>query len=91
MIQFLLAPFFRRALASPWPLLGVLIAALANEYLDYQRITENPVLINLAQDEAYQDMWNTMLIPIGLMLVARYFPNWLTGRRIEAEPSKQLD
>ncbi len=79
-IQFSLSLFFRRSLASLWPWIAVFIAALANEYWDYQRVGESPESIALFQAEGYKDMWNTMLIPTFLMLVARFWPTWMIGK-----------
>lgn len=84
-IQFGLALFFRRSLASPWPWIAVLIVALANEYFDYQRVGESANSKAIFQTEGYKDMWNTMLIPTFLLLVARIWPTWMIGK------SKKLD
>ncbi|QTD55885.1 hypothetical protein [Parasphingorhabdus cellanae] len=88
-IQFGLALFFRRSLASPWPWLAVLIAAAANEYLDYQRVGDSPASIALFQAEGYKDMWNTMLIPTFLLLVARFWPSWIAGKSKDMDRSIQ--
>lgn len=80
LIQFGLALFFRRSLASPWPWIAVFIAALVNEYLDYQRVGESPESIAYFRAEGIKDMWNTMLIPTFLMLVARFWPGWMIGK-----------
>lgn len=83
-IQFSLSLFFRRGLGSPWPWIIVLVVALANEYLDYQRVGESEASILYFREEAFRDMWNTMLIPTALMLIARFWPRWMTGKPIKA-------
>lgn len=78
-IQFLLALFFKRSVGSIWPWFAVLLAAIANEYLDYQRVGETEASIALFQAEGMRDMWNTMVIPSALMIIARFRPNWMVG------------
>ncbi|GAA0467259.1 hypothetical protein GCM10009096_05010 [Parasphingorhabdus litoris] len=80
LIQFFLALFFRRSLASPWPWITVLIAAAVNEYFDYQRVGNSPESRAIFQAEGVKDMWNTMLIPTFLLLVARFWPTWFVGK-----------
>ncbi|MEP2101763.1 MAG: hypothetical protein ABJP02_09660 [Parasphingorhabdus sp.] len=84
-IQFGLALFFRRSLASPWPWIAVFIAAAANEYFDYQRVGESAESIALFRAEGYKDMWNTMVIPTFLLLVARFWPTWIAGKTVDRE------
>lgn len=83
-IQFSLSLFFRRGLGSPWPWIIVLVVAVTNEYLDYQRVGESEASILFFKEEAFRDMWNTMLIPTVLMLIARFWPRWMTGKPIKA-------
>jgi hypothetical protein len=82
-IQLGSAAILRRTVASPWPWLIVLVFALANEYLDMQND-------NLVEDwekaAALHDLWNTMLLPTLLLLVARFAPR-LTGRVDPPPPS----
>jgi hypothetical protein len=89
-IQFGLALFCRRSLASIWPWLAVFMVALANEYLDYQRVGNSPASQAVFQAEGYKDMWNTMLIPTFLLLVARLWPAWMTGKSKEHNKSVGL-
>ncbi len=84
-IQFSLALFFRRSLGSLWPWTVVLAAALANEYLDYQRLGLSKAPEALLRQEAYHDLWNTMLIPTVLMLIARFWPTWMIGKSTEID------
>lgn len=79
-IQLSLSLFFPRALASPWPWIAVLIAALSNEYVDFQQAGASEAAIAFAKKEAYHDLWNTMLIPTVLMFIARFWPRWMTGK-----------
>jgi len=87
-IQFGLALFFRKSLASPWPWLAALIAISANEYFDYQAAGETAASIAIHEAEGYKDMWNTMLLPTALMVIANFWPSWLIGKpkRIETAP-----
>lgn len=72
----------RRPLRSPWPWLVVLAAELANEYYDY---TYEVWPTREAQFfEGVKDVWNTMLVPTVLLVVARWFPALLVGRPAEA-------
>ncbi len=89
-IQFGLALFFRRSLASIWPWIAVFLVAIANEYLDYQRVGDTPASQAIFQAEGYKDMWNTMLIPTFLLLVARLWPAWMTGNAKERNQSAGL-
>lgn len=84
-VQFCFALFFRRSLASPWPWIAVFIVAVANEYIDYQRVGPSEASIAIYQAEGYKDMWNTMIIPTALMLIARFWPGWMIGKSREPE------
>jgi hypothetical protein len=68
----------RRPLRSPWPWLVVLAAELANEYYDYS------YEIWPTRDEQFaesvRDVWNTMLVPSAVFVIARWFPVLLVGR-----------
>ncbi len=78
-IQLLFALFFKRSLASLWPWLFAFAAALANEYVDFQQAGTNEASIAIYKDESIHDLWNTMLLPTGLLLIARFWPKWLVG------------
>ena len=88
-VQLIVALIFRRSLASPVPWLLVAVAALTNEYYDYSFVADN---LNARQeyfDGAIRDVWNTLLLPSLLLVIARYWPTWLTGRaKTVGEPEK---
>jgi len=89
-IQLFVALIFRRSLASPIPWLLVVVAALANEYFDYSlvpdRVNGDPRYL----DEAFRDIWNTLLLPSLFLAIARFWPAWLTGRaRTVREPVRR--
>lgn len=79
-VQLMFALFSRRSLASPVPWLFVAAAALANEYYDYSLVPESQNSEPVYFDEALSDIWNTLLLPSTLLVIARYWPTWLTGR-----------
>lgn len=81
-IQFCVALVFRRSLASPWPWIAVLIVAIANEYVDYQGVGESQASIDIYRAEGYKDLWNTMMVPTALMLIARFWPGWMIGKSV---------
>lgn len=90
-VHLAVAVIFRRSLANPIPWLFVVIVALANEYHDYSRI---PVTMNASQetyDEAVRDIWNTLLLPSVLLVVARFYPNLLTGMSNRSASAEKLD
>lgn len=87
-IQLFCALFFRRRLGSIWPWIAVLIIATINEYLDYQRVGTSEASILLFQAEAYRDMWNTMLLPTILTLIARFWPWWMVRKPEEKKTSR---
>lgn len=76
--QLILAALLGRSLASPWPWLAVLAAALANEWWDLR------YEIWTTRDDQYaaslHDMLNTMLLPTLLLLIARFAPGLLARR-----------
>lgn len=75
LIQLGSAAALRRSVASPWPWLIVLLFALANEYLDMHR---DNLVENWEKAASLHDLWNTMLLPTVLLLIARLAPR-LTG------------
>lgn len=81
-IQFGIALFCRRALASQWPWLAVLLAVLVNEYLDYRGAGTDPQQIEFYRSESYHDIWNTMLMPSVLFFIAKFWPSWMIGRNV---------
>lgn len=72
----------RRPLRSPWPWLALLAAELANEYYDYHYEVWPTRDAQFA--ESVKDVWNTMLVPTLLLVVARWFPALLVGRSAAA-------
>ncbi len=79
-VQLIAALFCRRSLGSsiPWLLVGVV--ALINEYSDYSNFPEASHVRQEFYDEAIRDIWNTLLLPSALLLIARFWPRWLTGK-----------
>ena len=72
--QVAVAFVLRLKLSSPWPWLAVAAAVVANEYYDFQYEvwpTREEQFF-----ESVKDVWNTMLLPTVLLLLARYTP-WL--------------
>ena len=82
-IQVGAAALLRRSLASPWPWLVVLLCALANEWLD---IFRDDLVEGWEKAASLHDLWNTMLLPSLLLLIARYTPRLLTGPRPPSPP-----
>lgn len=79
-VQLSAALVFRRSLASPAPWLVVAVVALLNEYYDYAFV---PVELQGTQriyDSAITDIWNTLLLPSVLLIIAKFWPGWLTGK-----------
>ena len=76
--QIAAALVLRRTLASPWPWLLVLLAALGNEWFDLAYETWP------TRDEQYgesvTDLWNTMLLPTLLLLGCRLLPGLFVKR-----------
>jgi hypothetical protein len=70
--QVAVAFVLRRRLSSLWPWLAVAAAVLANEYYDFHYevwpTREEQFL------EGVKDLWNTMLLPTVLLLLARFAP-----------------
>jgi hypothetical protein len=78
-LQILFALILRRPLSSPWPWLGVAAVEAVNEVYDYSYEVWPDRSIQLA--EGIRDGWNTMVIPTLLLLLCRYAPALLVGRR----------
>lgn len=85
LIQIASALVLRKRLASPWPWLVVLGAEFANEVYDYNYEVWPDRDIQFA--EGLRDMWNTMVLPTLLMLLARFAPWLFVGRQAEAAKS----
>ncbi|HLL31736.1 MAG TPA: hypothetical protein VK403_12140 [Allosphingosinicella sp.] len=72
------AAILRRSLASPLPWLVVLVAALGNEALDMSR---DGLFEEWEHGEAIHDLWNSMLMPTLLALLARFAPGLMASGR----------
>ena len=90
-VQLAVAVILRRSLASPVPWLFAVCVALANEYYDYSFISVASSGAQQAYDEAVRDIWNTLLLPSVLWLIARFFPEWLTGKRKQGNAPDRSD
>src|SRR5688572_15126115 len=80
LIQIALALVLRRPLSSPIPWLAVLVAIFANEYYDYRYEIWPDAERPLQRAEGIKDVWNTMLLPTALLLMARFYPRLFAGR-----------
>ena len=82
LIQAVSAAVLRRPLAHPLPWLCLLAVLVANEAIDLAEpgkpIEEWQVLGGL------RDVWNTLLLPTVLMLLARFVPALMTGGAVAA-------
>ena len=74
----------RKPLRSPWPWLVVAAAEFANEVYDYTYEVWPDRDIQFA--EGLRDMWNTMVLPTVLLVMARYAPRLIVGEP-EAAPA----
>ena len=76
--QIAIALVLRRSLASPWPWLAVLAAALANEWSDlsYSVWPDR----EWQYRESFRDVWNTMLLPTVLIILANIWPGMARSR-----------
>jgi hypothetical protein len=70
--QVAVAVLLRKRLSSPWPWLAVAAAAFANEAYDFQY----EIWPTRWQQflESVKDVWNTMILPTVILLLARYAP-----------------
>ena len=78
LLQLFAALLLRRSLRSPIPWLIVLAAVLANEVYDYNYDVWAGPERALQRAEGIKDVWNTMLLPTLLLLLARFRPQLLT-------------
>lgn len=79
LLQLLLAALFRSSVARFWPWGVVLLAELANEWIDL-RITRWPSLSEQLGEGA-KDLALTMLLPTVLLLAARFWPQTFRRKR----------
>lgn len=92
LVQLIVAIFTRRSLASPLPWIAALVVVLLNEYIDYQNIGSSEKSIARYKAAAWHDMWNTMLLPTVLILLARYWPRLLSHKLAHgAYPASEKD
>jgi hypothetical protein len=81
--QLAAAAVLRRSIASPWPWLALLVALCANEWFD--------LAFEVWPDreeqwaESIKDLWNTMLLPTVLLLLARFAPRLFVRSGAAAE------
>ena len=73
--QLFFALALRRSVASVWPWLLVLAAAMANEWWDLT--FEIWPTRDQQWQESIRDVWNTMLLPTLLLLLSRFAPGML--------------
>jgi len=90
-VQLFVALFLRRSLASPIPWFFVAAAALVNEYYDYSFVPETSHVEQMYVDEAITDIWNTLLLPSLLFVIARFWPRWLTGGPVQEGEPEELE
>lgn len=83
LVQLMTAILLRRSLASPLPWIAALAVAFLNEYLDFQQAGPSERSIALYREAALHDIWNTLLLPTGLFLIARFWPGLLTSQKTE--------
>jgi hypothetical protein len=75
-IQLAVAQLFRQRLASPWPVLIVLLLELVNEWFDlrhYSAAGPDP-MAGWTGDTA-RDLFNSLALPLAVFLIARFGPN----------------
>lgn len=85
--QIAVALLMRRTLASPWPWLLVLLAALANEWYDLTYEIWPPAERGRQFMESVKDIWNTMLMPTLLLLLCRFAPRLFVRPPAAEEPA----
>jgi hypothetical protein len=78
--QIVAALVLRRSLASLWPWLAVLTAALANEWFDlgYEVWPDR----QMQYAASFRDLWNTMLLPTLLLVLTRLAPGLFAARSV---------
>ena len=87
LLQIVAAILLRKPLSSPWPWLVVLGAECANEFYDYTNEVWPGPERQLQLAEGVRDLWNTMVIPSLILILARWLPALLVGRPAASERS----
>ncbi len=76
-VQLLSALILRRPIASMWPWICAWIVVLWNEYIDLSQFENWDVVPEHIWDAVQLDLWNSMLLPTILFLIARFIPGWM--------------
>jgi hypothetical protein len=84
LVQIGVAFVLRQTVASPWPWLAVLVSAVGNEAYDLAYETWPEPERDRQLTESIRDIWNTMLMPSVLLILARWMPRLFV--RPAAEP-----
>ena len=74
LVQIGVALLLGRTVASPWPWLAVLALAVGNEAYDLAYETWPDAERERQLMEGVRDIWNTMLMPTLLLILARWMP-----------------
>ncbi len=80
LIQLVVALPLRRRMASFFPVFVVICAILLNEWADLQLLPQDKPFPQANIDAAVQDLVNSILLPVLLFLLARFWPGLLLGR-----------
>ena len=75
--QLLAALITRCPVASIWPWTAALTVTLANEIVDLSQFENWSDAPDFFRAAVIQDIWNSMLLPTALFLLARFFPGLL--------------
>lgn len=81
LIQVIVALPMRRRMASFFPVFVVICAILLNEWADLQLLPQDKPFPQANIDAAVQDLVNSILLPVLLFLLSRFWPGLLLGRR----------
>lgn len=88
-VQFAAAFLFRRRIGDVLPLVIVALVLLVNEYLDIT-LPGHPIE-QWQVDGGVRDLWNTMLLPTLLFLLARAAPDVFDRTRKSGKATPQAD
>ncbi|WP_417621976.1 hypothetical protein [Parasphingorhabdus sp.] len=87
-VQVMAALLLRRSLASTIPWFLVALVAFANEYYDHGTAPEQLQGSSAFYDDAFKDIWNTLLLPSLVLVIARFWPSLLTGRTGKSDKTR---